>query len=1045
MDVPVPHVRSAAEARRLARDILRGQEQLGITEMGRASTVEEAAVKARLLLGTIEPHKIPPKTRCKGAVPFVESAEGAKGGAVFVGDRVQLMEDKHQLYSIMRTTTTGWNDLISSYCGTIGIISKIVSICEVNVTFPDGESWVFPSSVLYRCEGPRTLGSPSRKKQVKTTMKAAYKVLLVGDTPEARDDCQMCATFLQNEGFTPRKGIRTLSPSEITINNIMSSLDWLCEGVASGDSIFLLMSVAGGDGIKTLDGMICGSDLLRPFEKLPRRSKLTAIVGGHCCGGAGALLDLPFNLQATREGGITSSERPIGSHLTCDVTVLGTWIEPGFATNITEGITLELISTFIRNLSNPITATQFVKDTRHLLLSKYGSCTPLPKLASTQSFGKISLVGEVAKNAFQVMAHTSPVPIRGRPAVADAPHIPYKDYTSAAARSLQRPTIQGKFVALGDAEARAWVIFCAPDEVRDGIAQRAGKHSDPETTTVALYNGHPCFVLTAYNWVGNDDVLPIGDTTTQRHRSKNGIVYQVSVPPGETRYFLEGILQDGDGWRPGWWQEVVDDDFFESQEFALQKLAVDHHSSTRAVVNILTTRGVPVPDSNFSLLSVLDYSLESKDIKHHYDIYFPPQHRSDELSTAEDPVKWAPPSMIFTGVGNNFSVIPGGGPLPNDITPGRTRNYNLLSAMAAVAERPQLLYNIFSEDIYSSIGGCRMTLCIRGWWHDVTIDTSLPIVRRPYSSVVWCPAGAYCSKDGGAIMWPSYLEKAFAKVMGSYLSLEESTDSVGFFLQSLTGGWVSFHNPITLSIDTLEEWLEEDNLVLFHLPFKKGKQQYAHTLIDFDRERQQICLRDTWSSGRWSIEDESIQSPKGARWIPLERLDAFSQTTRLHSPRGGEIRFWLRWNEMNYSEYVLKIRVSLPMTFQFQPHVQQTPTKEPPLLTIFRGNEIIRTAGQPFEMTISPSDGDIYVGMDSPSPAEDGVVLSLLYRNESNSLISTGGTITTHGPVASLLESLHGGDPVSEPPLCEVLAEHRKDMASGTVPVVSHIGHTFEL
>ena len=980
MDVPqVPHVKSAAEARHLAREILRGQEQLGITEMGKAVTVEEAAVKARLLLGTIEPHMIPKKTRCKGAVSYIESAEGAKGGAVFVGDRVQLMEDKHQLYIAMRSTTTGWNDLISSYCGTVGVISKIVSICEVSVTFPDGESWVFPASVLYRCEGPRTMGSPARQKQVKTTMKAAYKVLLVGDTAAAYDDCQICATFLQNEGFVPRKGLRTISPSEVTISNIMSSLDWLCDGVSSGDAIFLLLNVSGGDGINTLDGMICGSDLLQPFERLPRRAKLTAIVGGHCCGGAGALLDLPFNIQATREGGITTAERPIGSHLTCDVTVMGTWIEPGFATNTTEGVTLELISTFIRNMSNPITATQLVKDTRNLLISKYGSSTPLPKLASTQVFNKISLVEDVGKNAFRV-SNTSPVPIQ-RFTVLDAPHIPYKDYTSAADRALPRPTIQGKFVALGDVEARAWVIFCSVDEVRDGVAQRAGRHGDPETTTIALYNGHPCFVLTAYNWVGNDDVLPIGETTTQRHRSKNGIVYQVNVPPGETRYFLEGRLQDGDGWRPGWWQEVVDDEFFESQEFALQKLAVDHHASTRAVVDILASRGTAIPDSNFSLLSVLDSCLEShSNVKHHYDIYFPPQPVSDELSTPEDPVKWAPPSMIFTGVGNNFSVLPSGGPLPNDITPGRSRNYNFLSAMAAVAERPHLLQNIFSEDQYSSIGASRMLLCIRGWWHDVTIDSCLPVVRRPYSSVVWCPAGAYCSKDGGAIMWPSYLEKAFAKVMGSYLSLQESPDSVGFFLQSLTGGWVSFHNPITLSMDTLQEWLDDENVIMFHLPYKKGKQQYAHTLIDCDKERQLICLRDCWSSGKWSIENTEERSPMGGRWIPLERLDAFSQTTRLHTPRGGEIRFWLRWNEMNYSEFVLKIRVSLPMTFQFQSHVQQTPTKEPPLLTIFRNNEVIRTAAQPFEMTITPQDGNIFVGMDSPSPAEDGVVLSLLYR-----------------------------------------------------------------
>jgi calpain-15 len=124
---------------------------------------------------------------------------------------------------------------------------------------------------------------------------------------------------------------------------------------------------------------------------------------------------------------------------------------------------------------------------------------------------------------------------------------------------------------------------------------------------------------------------------------------------------------------------------------------------------------------------------------------------------------------------------------PQDIRQGALGDCWLLSALALIAERPRLLAAVLPARESDSSGAYQVRLCSAGQWHTLLIDDSLPCV--PVRG-----AGGRMGAERGVCafgtarrcqLWVSFIEKAMAKLHGSYEALEGG--AVDEALRTLTG------------------------------------------------------------------------------------------------------------------------------------------------------------------------------------------------------------------------------------------------------------------
>lgn len=123
------------------------------------------------------------------------------------------------------------------------------------------------------------------------------------------------------------------------------------------------------------------------------------------------------------------------------------------------------------------------------------------------------------------------------------------------------------------------------------------------------------------------------------------------------------------------------------------------------------------------------------------------------------------------------------------------QNMQFLSALAAVATRQDLLLDLIVSDDHAEQGAYTMQVYKHGCWHQVVVDNQLPCLDEG--------GLAFASSSNLGELWPSFIEKAYAKVHGSYYALEGG--SVGEALVDLTGGVVS-----KVYLDT-DNWKKESD------------------------------------------------------------------------------------------------------------------------------------------------------------------------------------------------------------------------------------------
>eukprot|EP01012_Entosiphon_sulcatum_P033094 TRINITY_DN41948_c0_g1_i1.p1 TRINITY_DN41948_c0_g1~~TRINITY_DN41948_c0_g1_i1.p1 ORF type:complete len:847 (+),score=139.60 TRINITY_DN41948_c0_g1_i1:24-2564(+) len=114
---------------------------------------------------------------------------------------------------------------------------------------------------------------------------------------------------------------------------------------------------------------------------------------------------------------------------------------------------------------------------------------------------------------------------------------------------------------------------------------------------------------------------------------------------------------------------------------------------------------------------------------------------------------------------------------PNDIFQGSLGDCWFMCALATMAEFPSVIRKCLPEKPNDTPTGChRMRICKDGWWRMITVDDYLPcnVGRGP----------AY-AKNKGAELWCALMEKAYAKLHGSYQAMKSGV--TGHALAELTG------------------------------------------------------------------------------------------------------------------------------------------------------------------------------------------------------------------------------------------------------------------
>lgn len=141
-----------------------------------------------------------------------------------------------------------------------------------------------------------------------------------------------------------------------------------------------------------------------------------------------------------------------------------------------------------------------------------------------------------------------------------------------------------------------------------------------------------------------------------------------------------------------------------------------------------------------------------------------------------DNLAWLRGPVILSKQKKPPSVISLTGIRSEDIEQGALGDCWFLSALSVLAERPALLEDVLLTKTVNAAGVYMLRLCVNGHWRVVIVDDHFPVNK--YGDFAY-------SRAKGSQLWVPLLEKAYAKLFGSYAAIASGQLDEAF--RDLTG------------------------------------------------------------------------------------------------------------------------------------------------------------------------------------------------------------------------------------------------------------------
>eukprot|EP00759_Apiculatamorpha_spiralis_P013781 PhF_6_TR20521/c0_g1_i1/m.29599/K08582/CAPN15; calpain-15 len=227
----------------------------------------------------------------------------------------------------------------------------------------------------------------------------------------------------------------------------------------------------------------------------------------------------------------------------------------------------------------------------------------------------------------------------------------------------------------------------------------------------------------------------------------------ISLYPGEKKEFVQGK------WK-GFKRSIGSgppDKAFQEKAAAATSGAVDGEIAKLKEV----LKASPPPDGKFTADYIASVCSAKKIM--FVDLTFPPRGTSiaKEGEGAAPAYSWQRPSAYCTPQQKPCVFVDK--IEPNDIDQGKLGDCYFMCSLACISEFPKVVESVFNEKQEPEYGIYRVMLCKNGWWQPVVLDDFVPTQNS-------VPVFAKNREEPNEL-WVSLLEKAYAKLHGSYFSI----------------------------------------------------------------------------------------------------------------------------------------------------------------------------------------------------------------------------------------------------------------------------------
>ncbi|KEG10839.1 calpain cysteine peptidase [Trypanosoma grayi] len=271
---------------------------------------------------------------------------------------------------------------------------------------------------------------------------------------------------------------------------------------------------------------------------------------------------------------------------------------------------------------------------------------------------------------------------------------------------------------------------------------------------------------------------------------------------------------------------------------------------------------------------------------------------------------------------------------PMNVDMGDLGDCWVMCAITTLAEYPSLVRNMFRHPFNPeetakerAVGAYRVTLNKSGWWRNVIVDDYLPSVagRAKYGKTV----------DDPCEMWVSVLEKAYAKVHGSYASIVAGDPLLA--LQDLTGYPTARYDESfesdsktgdTELLERLERYDSHGFYIILSTPVKNpededaegrykdaglimGRAYTVRAVRYFAEEKLGLLqIRNPWSQG---VEWKGEWNDEDPKWKENPKV---AEACGHDTPQEGS--FWISWKDAQQYFNGCGVVMAHPKSFDYR-------------------------------------------------------------------------------------------------------------------------------